>query len=250
MPTPTRRTLSKPSQRRKPPEPEFQEPLLPNPPPAPEQPKLEPGRPTKHKGIPVVREELRKSQLPTVNAALKISKLHLADETYAFACRDCLFTADSLAEVMHHRNDEHGSKYGKKHLKVIVPPDSHLGDVVLAPRGAGVPAPANIMEMTMAEVMSLLPSIAALGDLISRTEAERDEAVEELKWRRQEDYLNGPKLAAYDSLQAELVERRMTMKGHGSYEDLKAEVTDLRAWKKSIIKRFSAIGFTFNEEDK
>jgi len=206
------------------------------------------GRPTEHNGVRIVEEQPRLS--PLNQSPMKISNLKLADGKKAFACRDCEMTGDTLADVMHHRNEDHGSKYGKKHLKVQVkiPADPYLGDIVLPPRN-GNPAPADTMEMTMREVLSLMPSIAALGSLVEQLETDRDLLAAELERRRREDALNAPKLTSYDSLMAELVERRMTMKGAGSYDDLKAEVAELRAWKKAVIKRFGAIGFQFTEED-
>lgn len=219
----------------------FQEPLMAGP---------EKDRPQDHNGIPVVREQLRMSPLPSCKAPLKISRLHLANKVVAFACRDCLYTGDTLADVMHHRNAEHGAKYGKKKPKVEFPADDDPTDIILPPRAAGLPAPGDIMEMTMAELLSLLPSLHALGALIQQTEAENEALTAEIDARRHFDLANQDKLAAYDSLQAELVDRRLTMKGSGSYEEMKAELTELRAWKKQIIKRFSAIGFMFTEEEK
>lgn len=220
--------------------PAFQEPLMPGP---------DQSRPQDHNGIPVVREELRMSPLPTCKAPLRISRLHLADKSLAFACRDCLFTGDTLKDVMHHRNAAHGAKYGKKKPKVEFPTDEDPTDIVLLPRAADIPAPGDVMEMTMAEVLSLLPSLQALGALVQHTEAENEALKAELFQRKQFDLANRDKLAAYDSLQEELVDRRLNMKGVGSYDELKAELVKLREWKKQIIKRFSAIGFQFLEEE-
>jgi hypothetical protein len=218
--------------------PAFQEPLV---------PAVESDRPQDHNGIPVVREELV-GNLPT-GAKMKISKLHLSDGTLAFACRDCLFSADSRAEVMQHRNQQHGSRYGKKTPKLVFAKDKDVHDVVLPPRTDG-PAPGNIMEMTMAEVLALMPSIGALGDLVEEATHRAELAEVELAERRRHDRENEQKIAAYDSMREELVDRRVAMKGFSSYDDMKNELRELRAWKQKITARLKPLGFVLAEEDE
>jgi hypothetical protein len=204
-------------------------------------------RPRDHKGIPIVREELT-SSLPN-GAPFRISRLHLSDGTIAFACRDCLDTEDTRGAVMAHRNREHGATFGKKRPKVEPLADKFVGDLVLPPRKDG-PAPSNPMEMTVAELMALLPSISAIGDLIDRMEQERDHAVNELIEREAHDRENKHKIAVYPSLQEEVVDLRGRLRGVGSFDEMKAELIELRRWKKEMIKRLSALGFTLSEEDK
>lgn len=210
---------------------------------------LTPDRPIDHKGIPVVKEEAIPSPLGN-GTFFKISKLHLADGTIGYACVDCLHTADSRGLVMAHRNAEHGAKFGKKRPKVVFEPDEDVVDAVLPPRADSEPAPSNIMEWTLAEFLALVPTLGALGDLITKAEDDKAAAENELNERCVNDRLNATKLAAYDGIQAELVERRMVMKNLGSYEELKDEVLALRAWKKAIIKKFESLGFTLTEEEK
>lgn len=213
-------------------------------------PASEPDRPQEHKSIPVVREELL-GNLPS-GAKMKISRLHLSDGTTAFACRDCLFTGDARVDVMHHRNAEHGSRYGKKAPRVVYNKDlGNLYDPVLPPRTpGGDPAPSNIMEMTVAEVLALMPTIGALGDLVEAADRRAEAAEAELAERRQFDKSNGHKIAAYDSMHEELVERRLAMKNFGSYDEMKAELAKLRRWKRSMTARLQPLGFTLTEEDE
>lgn len=205
-------------------------------------------RPTDHKGISIVREELR-TFLPS-GAATKISKLHLSDGTAAFACRDCLFTHDTIAGIQHHRNDVHGTTYGHKAPRVIFEKDATkpVGDLVLPPRG-DKPAPTNPMEMTLAEFLALVPSYAALADLIDRLERERDAALEKVIEVRHETRNAQHALAVYPSLQEEVVDLRMRLKGVGSFDEMKAELLALRAWKKKMIQRLEPLGFALIDED-
>lgn len=219
----------------------FQEPLVAAPP-------TESDRPQDHKGIPVSHEELQ-SNLPN-GAAFKVSRLHLADGTTAYACRDCLHTADTRADVQHHRNAVHGARFGKKTPRVIFPADKNVGDLVLPERQPGVAAPSDPMQMTIAELLALMPSIGAVGDLVDRAEHERDLAKIELEERRRHDRENAHKIAVYDSLQAQIVELRMLVKHTGSYEQMKTELLALRAWKKKIMSKLDAVGFKFIEEDQ
>lgn len=226
---------------RPPKQPTFQEPLM-------QRPDNGDGRPRDHDGIPIEREELV-GNLPS-GAAFKISKLHLANQEIAWACRDCQFTADVRRDVAQHRNEEHGARFGKKTPKVVFPRDEDLGDLVLPPRLDGMPAPSNPMEMTLAEVLSLMPSVAAISDLVDKAERERDAAVEELIERRKSDRINQPKIDVHDSLTAEIVDLRLMVKNFGSYDQMKQELTELRAWKKSMIKKLNTLGFTMTEEEQ
>lgn len=260
---PQRRTL-----RQTPPgRPAFQEPLIASPakvpaakadPPAKEPPPAKaakppsapnerrPDRPSEHKGISVVREELR-GNLPS-GASFRISRLHLVDGTKAYACRDCLFTADTNVEVQHHRNAEHGAKFGKKTPKVVFPVDQAVGDLVLPPRG-DKPAPTNPMEMTLAEFLALAPSYAALADLIDRAERERDAALAKVA-QLQAEYKDAKHaVAVYPSLQEEVVDLRLRVRNVGSFDDMKTELLQLRLFKKKVTQRLEAIGFTFTDDD-
>lgn len=208
---------------------------------------MEPGRPTTHNGVAVVREELRRN-LPS-GAAFKISRLHLIDGTLAFACRDCDFTADTNVIVQRHRNADHGTRYGKRTPKVVYVKDTQLDDVILPPRG-DVPAPTNPMEMTLAEFLAVAPSYAALSDLVDRTERERDAAIEKLIDMQQENKDAQHALAVYPTLQAEVVELRLMVRNAGSYEELKAEVLELRAFKKKITQHLGRMGSMIDEDSK
>lgn len=205
------------------------------------------GRPTQHNGVAVVQEILR-SNLPN-NAPMKISKLKLADGTMAAACRDCKFTGDTITIVMQHRYKDHGAGYSKKFVRAHFPADKFVGDIVLPSRGPDKPMPTGAMDMTMAEILALLPSIHALGELIDKTEAQRDLLLAELNERSKHDRENQHKIAAYDSLTDEVVERRAAMRTTGSYEQMRAEVLELRKWKKDMIKKLGPLGFNFNDEE-
>lgn len=255
-------TAAEPRRRGRPPKASFQEPLMPTA--KQEPPKRVPGprgqqalmsvvdegRPQEHKGIQVIREELRPSPLPQCKAPLKISKLHLADGSLAFACRDCTETGDTLADMMQHRNAVHGSKYGKRRPKITFPADADPMDMVLPRRAVDIPGPDELMEMTVAEMMSLLPSIGAIGAYVEQVERENADMRAELDERHQFFEANKTRLANYEAMEAELVDRRLTMKNTGSYEELKTEVVKLRAWREKMIKRFSAVGFVFTEEEE
>lgn len=206
----------------------------------------EPTRPTAHNGIEIVEEELRRN-LPH-GGAFKISRLKLVDGTTAFACRDCLHTDDTIALVMKHRNAEHGSKYGKKAPKVIFPRDTLVGDFVLPPRG-DKPAPTNPMELTLAEILALAPSYAAMIDLLDRTEAERDAAVAELAAMRSQHKDAAHALSVYPALQDQVVELRLKVKDVGSFDEMKAELLALRLFKKNITKKLESLGFSFIDDD-
>ncbi len=233
----TRSTQSRRTPAKSTPAPAFQEPLVPD----------NDGRPTDHNGIPIEREELL-GNLPT-GAHFRISKLHLANEETAFACRDCDFTADQRSEVMQHRNEAHGARFGKRTPKVTFNKDTNLGDVVLPPRANGF-TPSNPMEMTLAECLALAPSIGAIGDLITQVEAERDQAIADLHELRIWQRANAHAVAVHDSLQAEVIDLRLMIKNSGSYEQLKTEVNTLRAWKKKITAKLNAVGFKLAEDEE
>lgn len=216
---------------------------------APEQPTLmkvdrpgEPTRPTEHNGLEVAREELI-MHLP--KAPLKISRLHLEDGSIAYACRDCLFTDDSRGHVMQHRWEEHGAGLGKRAPKLIWERKS-TPDLVLEPREDGSPPPTDPSKLTMGEIMALMPSIVAFGDLIDHAERERDAALAMLGEHRANQY----KIDNYDRISEELTEVRQQMRNSGSYEELKAEVLKLRAWKRKMTVKLSGLGFHLTEEDQ
>lgn len=220
----------------------------PAPEPEPEQEEpadRDPTRPHEHNGVAVVREELL-SNLPS-GSPFKVSKLHLIDGTVAHACRDCRFTGDTVTEVRHHRNAEHGTKFGKRTPKVHWERDNALGDLVLPMRG-DVPAPTNPMEMTLAEFLALAPSYAALGDLMDRLERERDAALDKLADLMSQNKEAQHALAVYPALQQEVVELRLLVRNAGAYEELKSEVLTLRAFKKKITAKLEQIGFGLVEE--
>jgi hypothetical protein len=214
--------------------------------PAPPSVEEEPGRPQQHNGVAVLREELRRN-LPS-NAPFKISKLHLEGGGLAFACRDCEFTADTNSEVQQHRNAEHGTRYGKRTPKVVWPKDNQLDDVILPPRG-DQPAPTNPMEMMLGEFLAMVPSYAAMSDLIDRAERDRDAALARVAELQDQNRDAQHALAVYPTLQAEVVDLRLLTRNTGSYEELKAEVQALRAWKKKIIQRLEPLGFSLTEEE-
>lgn len=223
--------------RRKVAPPSFQQPLMPEP---------EPKRPRDHNGVPVEREELY-SNLPT-GGAFKISKLHLSNGEIAFACRDCTFTGDNRRDIMLHRNELHGAKYGKPTPRLLKKtPDKHITDVVLPPREDGSPAPTHFMERTVGEFLAIAPSLAALGDTFDRLEAERDAALAEVAENRI-DRVTQHKIDAYDHLKSEIVELRRVVASQGNYEEIKEELYRLRAWKKKITAKFDSVGFKYEED--
>ncbi len=239
--------------------PAFQEPLIGRQPDSKPEPKpqAKPGsrdahsredaRPTDHNGIPVVSEELL-ANLPS-GSPFKVTRLHLSDGTKAWGCRDCLFTGDVRRDVQQHRNAEHGAKFGKKTPKLVYAAHADDGDLVLPPRAEGKAAPSDVMQMTVAELLALLPSIGAISDLVDQVEHERDVMRIELVERRKHDRENQHKIDVYDSHQEELLAMRLAMKNTGSYEQMKAELMQLRAWKKRVTAKLNAVGFVLNEED-
>lgn len=207
-------------------------PPMPKLPPNAEQPTLdgeplEPGRPREHKGIPILSEQTL-SNLP--KAPFKISRIYLANGTTAFACRDCDYTGDGRGDVMAHRNDEHGSSYGRARPKNEIAPLRGTPDPILPPREDGNPAPTNPMEMTLGEFMALAPSITALGDLVEEAQRERDAAVEEL-----------------NSLKAETRDWRIKAE---HYDEIREELVGLRNWRRKMINRLQQMGFQLSEEEQ
>lgn len=207
----------------------------------------EPDRPTEHNGLHIEREEPLMS-LP--NAPFRYTRLHLIDGSTAFGCRDCLTTTDTRGQMLVHRNAEHGARIGKKGARVKLP---ELGkreapDLVLAPRADGTPAPGDPMMMRVGELLALMPSIAALGDLVERLETERDEAVAEVAENRI-DKATRHKIDIYEHHQQEILDLRLALNKQANYEQVKEELYTLRAWKKKIEAKLKAVGFVLTEED-
>lgn len=228
---------------------QFQAPLIEEPEPQPQPEDSGPERPTMHNGVQVVREELV-SALPHGKAPFRFTRLHLSDGTQAFGCRDCLETRDTRGAILLHRNDAHGARNGKK------PPHFPKGfrevgqvDLVLPPRANG-PAPADVMQMTIGEVVGLMPSIGATGNLIDRLEAENEALRSELSNVKRIDKASQHKIDVYDMHRTELIELRLQVAKQGNYEEIKAELYELRAWKKKFIAKLNKIGFKLSEEDE
>ena len=239
--TPTNRAVTRSTTRvRKVASPSFQPPMT-------GLPDHENDRPRDHKGIPVDHEELI-SNLPT-GAPFRISKLHLTNGEIAFACRDCLFTEDSRGLVMAHRNEKHGSRYGKKRPKLVIPKDREIADPILPPRPDGNAAPSNPIEMTLGEFLSLAPSLAALGDLVDRLERERDAMEEELSKHRF-NKSDQHKIDVYDSLREEVITLRLNKAKMDEAETIRAENQELRTWKRKMIARLKGMGFQLTEEEQ
>lgn len=204
-------------------------------------------RPTEHNGLHIEREEPLMS-LP--NAPFRYTRLHLIDGSTAFACRDCLTTTDTRGQILIHRNAEHGARIGKKNPRVALP---ELGkreapDLVLAPRADGTPVPEDPMMMRLGELLALMPSIAALGDLVERLEVERDQAVAELDGNRI-DKATQHKIDVYDHHRQEILDLRLALNRQANYEQVKDELYALRAWKKKIEAKLKAVGFVLSEEE-
>ncbi len=183
-----------------------------------------PHRPTEHNGKKVVREELLYA-LP--RAPLKITRLILEDDSVAYACRDCLFTADTRGLVMVHRNREHGMRLAGRKKKLDEPMRT-APDIVLPPREDGTPAPSRPEDWTIRELLAVMPDIAAFGDLVDRLETENAELRKMLDETTTVSRTDQHKIDVYESMQSELV--------------------GLRIWKKDVIKKFAALGFKMEEE--
>lgn len=209
--------------------------------------KAEPDRPSAHDGIPVVKEELI-SALPNGKAPFRFTRLHLANGTQAFGCRDCLATADTRGQILLHRNEAHGARNGKKPPRVVPQDRSTVLDLVLPPRG-DEPAPSDPMQMTVGEILSLLPTIGAMGDLIDRLEQERDDALK-LANEHRIDKSTQHKIDVYESHRQELVDLRLQVQKCANYEAIKQELYDLKAWKRRFTTRLKKVGFQLSEEDE
>lgn len=218
---------------------QFQTPLIDKP--------QEPDRPAAHNGSPVVKEELI-SALPHGKAPFRFTRLHLANGQQAFGCRDCLATTDTRGQILLHRNEAHGARNGKKPPKLTHVDKSTVVDLVLPPRG-DQPAPSNPMEMTFSELLALLPSIAAMGDLIDRLEEERDAALKAADAHRI-DKSTQHKIDVYDSHRQELIELRLQAQKTANYEEVKNELYELKAWKRRHLARLRKAGFQLSEEDE
>lgn len=240
MPVRTANPPSNPRNRRKAPPaaPSFQAPLV----------GTDPDRPTDHNGVPVEREELR-SNLPS-GSPFKISRLHLANGELAWACRDCLFTGDRRADVAEHRNEKHGARFGKKTVRVLVPKaekGEDLLDAVLPPRADGSPAPSSFLERTVGEFLAIAPTLAALSDTIERLEEERDTALNKVI-ESQISRADRHKIAVHDELRDEVADLKAQLARSANYEEIKAELYELRLWKRNVIKKLHAVGFKLEEE--
>lgn len=186
---------------------------------------------------------------------MRMNLIKLEDGSQLFGCYDCPDVLDftgSRGEVMAHRNALHGAMFGKRKPKVVPDPSSQMDvlDIVVESRGPDQPAPQTPYDMTVRELLAIMPSVAALGDLIDRTEAERDALLAELNAYRAHDRENKAKIEGFDALRDEVIELRVQMRQWGNYEAVKAEMYALRGWKRKIITKFKALGFQFDEEDK
>lgn len=187
---------------------------------------------------------------------LRIALVRLADGSTVHACRDCPDPLDFVGtrgDVMSHRNAVHGARYGKKKPKIEEPSQDDPGDLldaVLAPRTEDEPAPGTVYEMTIGEILALAPTIKALGDLVEQAEARVDEVMDELRDLRQYQRDTVTKLAGYEAARDEVVGLRVQIRAWGNYEAIKAEMYQLRAWKKDMIKKLKAMGFQLTEEEQ
>jgi hypothetical protein len=204
------------------------------------------GRPRAFEGIAVLKEEPIEH---LKGKPFRISRLFLANNEIAFACRDCIFAGPTRGSVMQHRNREHGSRTGMKQPKVTLPVLREAPDPIVPERANGS-RPMSPMEMTIGEILSIAPSLAALGDLIETLEQERDSLLHDLNTRLRHGKENQHKIDVYESLRAEVIDLRLTVNKQGNYEAVKEEMYALRAWKKKIIARLSAVGFHLSEEDQ
>lgn len=203
-------------------------------------------RPQSYEGVAVVSEQPIEH---LKGKPFRISRLFLANGEIAFACRDCAFAGPSRGSIMAHRNREHGSRIGMKAAKASLPALRTAPDPIVPEREDGK-RPTAPMEMTLGEILSIAPSLAALGDLVEKVETERDALLKELNERQQHDRSNQHKIDVYESLRAEVVDLRMQIGKQGNYEQVKEEMYALRAWKRNMIKKLSGLGFQLNEEDQ
>jgi hypothetical protein len=204
-------------------------------------------RPHEHKGIRIVKEE---PQMALPRAPFRFTKIYLEDGTSGFACRDCTVTADSRGQILVHRNEAHGARNFKKPPKVDLPPLRTAPDPILPPRPDGKPAATAPLDMTLREFLAICPDLAAMADLVDRVESERDHARSMLREQEKATKENAHKIAVYPSLQEEVVDLRLMVKDAGRFEEMKAELLELRMWKKKMIAKLSALGFNFTEEEQ
>lgn len=218
---------------------------------APVEPTDKHPRPAHHKGLAVVSEE-RIGSLPN-GAKFKISKLELADGSSAFACWECTVTGDTRGDIMAHRNADHGARIGKNRATVTFPKeiekDPDLFDLVLPVREDGTSPGDNPMYWQLGEVIAIMPTVKALGDLIQRLEEENDKLLYEVKQTRV-SRADQHKIDVYTANQAEIVELRSRLAKQGNYEQVKEELYALKKWKSNIIKKLKAVGFQLSEEDE
>ncbi len=182
-------------------------------------------RPIAHEGVRIVAENPIPSPLAH-GAPFRISRLELESGEQAFACRDCLFTADTRGLVMKHRNEEHGAKVGTRRVLTAV---RGAPDPVLPLRPDGSPPPSDPNDWTLAELFALVPSLTALGDLTEQAQAERDQLEAELS-------------------ELKLATRDMRVKAE-AHDVMREELIGLRAWKRKMTTRLNQMGFSLTEED-
>lgn len=203
-------------------------------------------RPTHHNGVAVVSEE-RLGNLPN-GIKFKVSRLYLANGEVAHACWECTFTGDTRGDVMSHRNTEHGTQIGRRRVQRIFE-DPHLLDLVLPAREDGTQPGDNPLYWQIGEIIAVVPTIKALGDHMERLEDENAQLREEVG-RTRVTRTDQHKLDVYESNQQEIGELRARLKHMPNIEALRAEVYELRAWKKKMIKRLGTLGFQLSEEDQ
>lgn len=205
-------------------------------------------RPSEVDGVAVLREE----RLTNYQGSFfKISKLFLADNAVVWGCWDCLYVGESRGAVMSHRNADHGSRYGHKRPRVIFEepaPDVLIEDVILPPREDGSPAPETIMQMTVGEFISLMPTIRALGDTIERLEKQIDALKDEVAQNRV-DRSTQHKIDVYETNRAEIIELRQVRARHERCDDYREEVKELRSWRRKMINRMEQLGFKLSDEE-
>lgn len=230
----------------------FQPPIVPDPEPAtpPKSPtperETQPGKPTHYKGVEVVGDE-PVGNLP--GSPFRMLRLNLADGGIAYTCKDCWHTADTRGDIVTHRNREHGKQVGKRKPRIQYHRDTDPFDAVLPPRDDGSPAPGDLLDMSLREVVTLAPSLKAVFDLLDEKEREIAWLTEQLK-ANTIDKATRHKIEVYESHQTEIGELRATLAKQGNYDALKEEVYDLRAWKRKMITKLSQLGFQLSEEDQ
>lgn len=203
-------------------------------------------RPTMHNGIAIVTEERVPSPLPK-GGPFRYNRTQLADGTTGYSCIDCSATTDTRGEIMAHRNEAHGSRYGQKKPRVVLAESAQVLDVVLPEREEG-PAPDSFYAMTLGEILALAPSIQALGDLIDRLERERDEAVLALDDARI-DKETQRKIDVYETNRQEIIDLRLIVNRQKDYDAIRAEVVQLRSWKRRMTTRLKDLGFKLEEDE-